>query len=229
MSIYKNSPPIVTNGLVLHLDAGNSKSYTSGSSTWYDLSGQGNNGTLVGSGSARPPQYVTTNGGGIYNSGSSYMQINSNAISNVASDLTVEISTDNGGYFVRGYSSGLWSIQYSGANSSAIVTTSTGNNQHTTTPTYSQTTNNLISAMVFKQGTGLYHYANGVLVGQILFTATTLRGTSGNDLNIYLGYFAVGSYFTPSTYYGCKIYNRALSPQEVSQNYNALKSRFNLT
>lgn len=46
MSIYNGSLPIVTDGLVLHLDAANKKSYTSGS-TWYDLSGNRNNGTIL--------------------------------------------------------------------------------------------------------------------------------------------------------------------------------------
>ena len=39
---------IVTNNLVLHLDAGNSSSYSGSGTTWTDLSGQNNNGTLVG-------------------------------------------------------------------------------------------------------------------------------------------------------------------------------------
>ena len=39
---------IVTNNLVLHLDAGNSSSYSGSGTTWTDLSGQSNNGTLVG-------------------------------------------------------------------------------------------------------------------------------------------------------------------------------------
>ena len=40
---------IVTNNLVLHLDAGNSSSYSGSGATWTDLSGQGNNGTINGS------------------------------------------------------------------------------------------------------------------------------------------------------------------------------------
>jgi hypothetical protein len=40
---------IVTNGLKLYLDASNRQSYPIGSSTWYDLSGNGNHGTLVNS------------------------------------------------------------------------------------------------------------------------------------------------------------------------------------
>ena len=42
-----HSPSIVTNGLVLCLDAANSKSYPGSGTTWTDLSGRGNNGTLV--------------------------------------------------------------------------------------------------------------------------------------------------------------------------------------
>jgi hypothetical protein len=42
-----HSPKIVTDGLVLCLDAGNPKSYPGSGTTWTDLSGNGNNGTLV--------------------------------------------------------------------------------------------------------------------------------------------------------------------------------------
>ncbi|MEY3874702.1 MAG: hypothetical protein RL363_1423 [Bacteroidota bacterium] len=38
---------IITNGLVLNLDAGNPASYSGTGTTWTDLSGNGNNGTLV--------------------------------------------------------------------------------------------------------------------------------------------------------------------------------------
>ena len=40
-------PRIVTDGLVLYLDAGNNKSYPGSGNTWYDISENGNNGTLV--------------------------------------------------------------------------------------------------------------------------------------------------------------------------------------
>ena len=41
-------PRIVTDGLVLCLDAGNSKSYPGSGTAWNDLSRNGNNGTLNG-------------------------------------------------------------------------------------------------------------------------------------------------------------------------------------
>ena len=42
-----HSPRIITDGLVLCLDAGNTKSYPGSGTAWSDLSGQGNNGTLT--------------------------------------------------------------------------------------------------------------------------------------------------------------------------------------
>ena len=49
----------VTDGLVLDLDAANSLSYPGTGTTWTDLSGNGNNGTLVG------PSYTTDNQGAL--------------------------------------------------------------------------------------------------------------------------------------------------------------------
>ena len=41
-------PNTIKDGLILSVDAANPKSYTSGSTTWRDLSGNGKNGTLSG-------------------------------------------------------------------------------------------------------------------------------------------------------------------------------------
>jgi hypothetical protein len=54
------SPKIVTSGLVLCLDAGNSKSYVSGSTTWFDLSRNNNTGSLING-----PTFSSVNGGSI--------------------------------------------------------------------------------------------------------------------------------------------------------------------
>ena len=57
---YHNGPKIVNDGLVLYLDAANSKSYSGTGTTWTDLSGNLNNATLVNG-----PTYSSLNGGGI--------------------------------------------------------------------------------------------------------------------------------------------------------------------
>ena len=51
---------IITNNLLMHVDAGNSLSYSGSGTTWSDLSGSGNNITLSGSGIS----YNSTDGGG---------------------------------------------------------------------------------------------------------------------------------------------------------------------
>jgi len=55
---FNYSPKIVTSGLVLYLDAANTKSYPTTGTTCNDISGRGNNGTLVNGVS-----FVTNNGG----------------------------------------------------------------------------------------------------------------------------------------------------------------------
>jgi hypothetical protein len=46
MSAFGGPNPIVTNGLIFALDVGDPRSYVSGSTTWYDLSGNGNHAFL---------------------------------------------------------------------------------------------------------------------------------------------------------------------------------------
>ena len=57
---FNYSPKTVTDGLVLYMDAANSKSYVSGSTTWNDISRSGNNGTLING-----PTFNSSNGGSI--------------------------------------------------------------------------------------------------------------------------------------------------------------------
>ena len=57
---FRYSPKIITDGLVLFLDAANPKSFVSGSTTWNDLTTNFNNGTLV-----NDPTYSLTNSGNI--------------------------------------------------------------------------------------------------------------------------------------------------------------------
>ena len=51
---------IVTNGLVLALDAANRRSYISGSFVWNDISGNRNSGSLING-----PTFDSANGGSI--------------------------------------------------------------------------------------------------------------------------------------------------------------------
>ena len=67
-----HSPKIITNGLVLALDSVNTKSYTSGSSTWIDLSGNSNSCIVSGN-----PTY--SNGVFTFNAIDQYFYVNTSA------------------------------------------------------------------------------------------------------------------------------------------------------
>jgi len=76
--MYFVAQPIVTNGLILNLDAGNTLSYTSGSSTWRDLSGNNYNTTLVNN-----PTFSTGNGGSVdFNGSTSYSVLTDASLTN---------------------------------------------------------------------------------------------------------------------------------------------------
>lgn len=55
-------PAMVDSGLVLHLDAANTRSYPGTGTTWFDLSGNGNNGTLVNGASFNSAGYLSFDG-----------------------------------------------------------------------------------------------------------------------------------------------------------------------
>jgi hypothetical protein len=59
MSVY-SGPEINDTGLTLNLDAGNLNSYPGTGNVWSDVSGQGNNGTLIGG-----PGFDSANGGSL--------------------------------------------------------------------------------------------------------------------------------------------------------------------
>ena len=67
-------PKIITDGLVLCLDAADQNSYSGSGNTWTDLSGNGNNGTLING-----PTFTSENYGSIIFDGSNdYMSVNNN-------------------------------------------------------------------------------------------------------------------------------------------------------
>lgn len=73
----------ITNGLILNLDAANYKSYPGSNTTWTDLSGYRNNGTLTNG-----PTFSTLNGGGITFDGVDDYVIGTSDFTTVTSEIT---------------------------------------------------------------------------------------------------------------------------------------------
>ena len=80
----KGGPNTVTSGLVLELDAGNIKSYQSGSTTWFDKSGFANNGTLVNG-----VGYTSSfNGSLVFDGVDDYVNLGNNSIFNFSGSVS---------------------------------------------------------------------------------------------------------------------------------------------
>ena len=249
-------PKVVTNGLVLQLDAGNSKSYPGSGTAWTDLSGNGQNFTLYNS-----PTFSTNNGGELLFSGSNdYARIrNSSSIDLLSSNGTIEvwfrtISGTLGGTYVRlisfsdetGTGSDTTSTQGTNRdydNYLCLVKNNTAeslglwykNNPNAFGPATLVNTNTYFNAVISWSTSGASMTFNFYLNSTNTNTSTvTQSGYSIDASTITIGQNCAAALTNPQENSSCafssmKLYNRALTAAEIQQNYNALKGRFGLT
>jgi hypothetical protein len=235
------SAPIVTNGLVLNLDAGNTKSYPRSGTTWNDLSGNNYSGSLVNG-----PTF--SNNSIVFDGTNDYIitTVNQTPLLDITSSITLEswiMSTAlaNSSHGVGINSKGLSSDNNSAVYETLLIQSSSVNYPffrmriESSTPTY--TPNNIpINLNQIYQFTSTYDgstiriYINGIESGIGLAQTGSIQ-TNTQQLTIGVRYLQRGgssSSFFSGKIYNTKIYNRALSASEVQQNYNAQKSRFGL-
>ena len=222
---------IVTSGLQFNLET----APISGT-TWTDSSGNGRDATLVGS-----PSYVSINGGGIRlnnedNGGTDYISVPYNIASNTVTVEVIasfnpisfwgaiwgnEIYDTNAGYLA--YVPGSTDISYGIPNSETTVTI---------------TESNAIRHWIFViNGTQVSLFLNGSQVGT---TDTIGNQTLFATGDFYFGarHINDGTGFTDTmnnsnsadypVFYQMRVYNRALSGAEITQNYNAVKGTYGI-
>jgi len=231
------APNIVTDGLVLYLDAANTKSYVSGSTAWNDLVGT-NNSILING-----PTFNPANGGSIVFDGTNdFVSISNVAITSILTGLTsLTISI---WVYVNSYhpADGTAFISWPISNTAATppftvvgLTTSTfgvlsatiGNGSSRTVFTSSQTMslNRWHNIGLLWTGSNLFTFLNGV-ISSTSTPATYTLSNPGNP-NLFLGtYNTNNNYWLNGNYSIAQFYNRALSSQEILQNYNATKGRY---
>jgi hypothetical protein len=224
----------VTSGLVLYLDAANARSYPKSGTTWFDRSGNGNNGTLV-------------NGVG-YN-GSNYGSLSFDGVDDFILG-SIPSSTFTGPHsiccwFYRGTVkqwSGLFSNNVSTTSCSILTfidsTNIIGTNQSGVNAAYvgidlgADHLNKWIYAVITYAGVSngsavnVYAYKNGSL----LTASGSLYWNMSSSSSYYVGRHwtsavQVHDGFIPQV----SIYNRALSASEIKQNYDVFKGRYGLT
>ena len=234
MSVF-GGPDIITDGLVLHLDAANRKSYPGSGSTWYDLSGNGSNGTLTNG-----PVYTTNSGGAFTFNGyinNRYIDVTNINIGNKYSIVCFFKSTSVVNYkivydvnynsYVNTDNVGPRLEQFSTGNIIWIWSGNTSNNSIYQLSSTFPVSNNQYYHTVFTMNFGTVTiYINGEYKGT--FSSPNGYVTTFNDINIGRGFKSDSSRYFNGDISIFQIYNKDLSPGEVSQNYNALKGRYGL-
>ena len=227
MSVYAG-PEIVNDGLVLCLDAANSRSYPGSGTAWTDLSGNGNTGTLTNG-----PTYNSSNLG--------FFQFVTNDFAaipnNVALDTqtpTVEVwvktneTTQNGFWFEKGTVNSQYSLFQSGGNILwRMIIGGSIRNLTTTTATYMNTSNWYQVVGTYTSGTRRL-YINGVLVNFDTQTGTIETNSGGMSIGVYGGFNGSRGYYYNGNLSSCKVYNRALTAEEIQQNFNATRGRYGI-
>lgn len=235
------NPTIITDGLVLCLDAANPRSYTSGSTTWSDLSGNGNNATLVNG-----PAFNTGSLGSIQ-----FDAVNDSVIASMPPNfsyengITISVWHYNGGSIAYrglinngGYPDdrlGGFDLRYGRENYFG------GSNNGTflflyITNLYGQYNYSLLARLYananeWHQYVGTYDnntikmYKDGDL-----FTSET--HPAGGQIKNLTNYITIGSSggreYLDGKLSQTFIYNRALTPDEIKQNFNATRGRFGI-
>jgi hypothetical protein len=225
-------PAIVTNGLVLNVDAGFTPSYPTTGTTWYDVSSSVNNGTLVNG-----PTFSSANSGSIVFDGTNdYCQLSQNIFNTSYPGVTfgawVYLNGSIGGALIAG----VWNQTSEGDQAALFIFSNgpfiavsdgvTGENGAGDSNTLNVNQWYYIAASWNSNRTYKY-YQNGSLLG-----TGTQRGNGWNSSST--ANFEIGGENNASIRYfngriACsQVYNRTLSDSEVLQNYNAQKSRFGL-
>jgi hypothetical protein len=235
--MFYGTPPIVTNGLVLNLDCGNRLSYPTSGTTWTDLSGFVNNGTLTNG-----PTYNPNNLGSIVFDGTDdYVSVGDNITLTNTSAISINMwvnSTDVQTRFndVIGKGTSDSNEEYCILIGNTFLYFDVGDGggpyiQSTTTFLNNVWYNICCTHNRIGGSSSLIGYVNGRALPDFVRNP----GTLPNDNNYPI---SIGKRFYNSNPYSrmfkgnipiTQIYNRALTSTEILQNYNALKSRFGLT
>jgi hypothetical protein len=229
MGVLYNSR-IVTDGLVFCLDAGDKMSYPGAGTTWTDLSKRGNNGTLTNG-----PTFDSANGGSIVFDGTNdYVSItrNSSITPNYISICGwIKINSKSSNQFLlalpRSVNGGASYMMYYSLSLDGFVayarTNSTGTIQ--TTSTFSPDTGRWYFLSMTSNGSNLILFIDGEFEASLSFSS--VLEYSGSTV------LRIGSYdnqgtptYTNGNIPNVSIYNRALSAEEIKQNYLATKGRY---
>ena len=205
---------INTSGLILSLDASSNRSYSGSGNTWYDLSGNGNHFTLDSG-----VVFDITSGGSIYFDGTKKASCNMSWPSNFTFQIAIRPLSYSASYnYGRIIGTGPnWNFEFAYGGVDQRIRYWSG---WTDTNSYASLGNIEIYTFV-KESNNVTMYKNGSNVYQGVVTAT-----SGSTIYLASDY-TLGAYVKINIF-SFQIYNRALSAQEIKNNYEATRDRYGI-
>jgi hypothetical protein len=238
-------PRVVTDGLVLALDAADVSSYPGSGTTWTDLSGNGNNGTLVNS--------VGYSGGSLSFDGvNDYVSNIDPGLSDVQVEgqLTYEYWLQPTQEIYASFTQSASGIQYYSPGTPQGLANQTNykyNNQTYAAFLFAFGTNGFVAGahnngyappflVDYKSYTGISHltviksvYGCSYYINGVFKKSATQSKILGVDPDLVTSNRSnnFGKYFKGNIY-SYKFYNRALTASEIQQNFNALRGRFGI-
>lgn len=229
---FIKGPNVVTNGLVMYLDAANTKSYSGSGTTWTNLAKSASPALLVNT-----PTYNTANGGYFDFDGVNDL-VSITSLPNYSTSIgTISMwfrGTSTGRIFMQ-YNNDLnrMSITYDSTNgyieifsgySTSVLSFATANNSvpvNTWTNVCFLYNFTLDSFQIYLNGTFSTSTTNSIVPTPDSMGEITLA--TGKDFDNAPPYYF--SYFT-GRIAQTLIYNRILSASEIAQNFMAMKTRF---
>ena len=213
---FVNIPPLVTDGLILNLDAGNADSYSGTGTIWYDLSQIGNNATLEGyapwTDDGDQSYFVFTSGyanAGTILPNTAYTKIGIFRVTNNYANLM----SGDGSNAHAFWGAGTQTLQsgHNGAWSTIVSNVTTPLDQW------------VFGAVTFDSTTGWKLYLNN----ETPVTNGSTAQFSANPALLYIGAFETGTNLGGKVAVSL-VYDRALSEAEMAQNFAYYQSRFGI-
>ena len=223
-------PRVVTDGLVLALDAGDTNSYPGSGTTWTDLSGNGNNATISGT-----SVWNDTYGGqfdfGDVSQTTQYITLPHQAAQSTGTSFTMEFwmkpVSSSGKYFCSMASSDADNNYF------LLQQNSTSFQRYTGTGNIPYSNNEILQFCVVRNGsdTGTFYKNGGNPTSSTSISVINGVANGGWILNQEQDTVG-GSFDANQNYRGAfmivKLYNKALTASEIQQNFNALRGRFGI-
>ena len=241
---FGNGPRIVTEGLVLAVDAADRNSYAGSGTTWNGLGTGDYTGTLTNG-----PTFSDADGGSIVFDGTNDF-VNSivypvtSPFSFYTGSFTLEAivkptSYQTGSYFglanmvvMKSFSATTFNYAMQVTNDTTVSFIKRSSPESLQFHSFTvPSMRNRISSITFTinaTGTTVTCYFNGNLIGSLSITGTLIQPNASDTILISgLSATALGTQFIGNIY-GIKIYNIPLSAAQVAQNVAAVKSRYTL-